>query len=360
MAGSRSPRTTRSKTRRSIMSSQKSNIKTWARHQKPVPARLTKDKEQTKATPQPVASVPTSPYYQSALIQAQLTKSYQKPRLAAPAAPSRHTGSSSESFRFLDLPAEIRLMIYGYAVTEPEPLYIDTLAAPPAITRVCRQTRREALPVFLGSNSFITLFSSVPGIDVTCPEPCCLTKYTTSFSPASESWLSTLPPSQPLIRDMSFTLQPSTWDSESEISADFRMIDGKLAHGPDCPFCINGSYGNVAPISFTHPAVPDSLKLLMSHAQQIHDAELDAVNTVLQFGKGLSLYDIVAFTKAFTGPSEVITARQCDQQRLVEHFKESLEEWDAAKADARYEIQEDLRRTSDDLWSEKEKWCGSM
>ncbi|KAG9620090.1 hypothetical protein KCU64_g21924, partial [Aureobasidium melanogenum] len=54
MAGSRSPRTTRSKTRRSIMSSQKSNIKTWARHQKPVPARLTKDKEQTKAIPQPV------------------------------------------------------------------------------------------------------------------------------------------------------------------------------------------------------------------------------------------------------------------------------------------------------------------
>ncbi|KAG9971249.1 hypothetical protein KCU98_g13992, partial [Aureobasidium melanogenum] len=127
-----------------------------------------------------------------------------------------------------------------------------------------------------------------------------------------------------------------------------------------CPFCINGSYGNVTPISLTHPAVPESLKLLMSHAQQIHDAELNAVNTVLQFGKGLSLYDIVAFTKAFTDPSEAITARQCDQQRLVEHFKESLEEWDTAKGDARYEIQEDLRRTSDDLWSEKEKWCGSM
>jgi hypothetical protein len=159
---------------------------------------------------------------------------------------------------------------------------------------------------------------------------------------------------------MSFTLQPSTWDADSELSADFRMLDGKLAHGPDCPFCVNGSYGNVSPISLSHPAIPESLKLLMSHAQQIHDAELDAVNTVLQFGKGLSLYDIVAFTKAFTGPSEVITARQCDQQRLVEHFKESLEEWDASKGDARYEIQEDLRRTSDDLWSEKEKWCGVM
>ncbi|KAI5265956.1 hypothetical protein E4T47_08380 [Aureobasidium subglaciale] len=360
MAGSPSPRTTRSKARRSVMSSQKSNIKTWARHQKPVAARLNKEKEQFKAIPQAVPSTPASPYHHSALIQAQLTETHQPSRIAAPATPSSHTGSSSESFRFLNLPAEIRLMIYGYAVTEAEPIYIDTLAAPPAITRVCRQTRQEALPVFLGSNSFITLFSSVPGIDATCPEPCCLAKYTTSFSPASESWLCTLPPSQPLIRDMSFTLQPSSWDSECEISADFRMVDGKLAHGPDCPFCRNGSYGNITPINLSHSAIPESLKLLMSHAQQIHDAELDAVNTVLQFGKGLSLYDIVAFTKAFTGPSEVITARQCDQQRLVEHFKESLEEWDAAKGDVRYEIQEDLRRTSDDLWSEKEKWCGSM
>ncbi|KAG2162906.1 hypothetical protein D6D19_10142 [Aureobasidium pullulans] len=360
MAGSRSTRTSRTKTRRSNMSSQNSSIKTWARHQKPVAARLTKDKEQTKAIPQAVPTVSASPYYHSALIQAQLTKTHQQSRLAASPNPTKPTGSSSDSFRFLELPAEIRLMIYGYAVTESEPLYIDTLAAPPAITRVCRQTRQEALPVFLGSNSFISLFSSVPGIDATCPEPCCLTKYTTSFSPAAESWLCTLPPSQPLIRDMSFTLQPSAWDSECEISADFRMLDGKLAHGPDCPFCVNGSYGNVTPLSLSHPAVPESLKLLMSHAQQIHDAELDAVNTVLQFGKGLSLYDIVAFTKAFTGPSEVITARQCDQQRLVEHFKESLEEWDAAKGDVRYEIQEDLRRTSDDLWSEKEKWCGSM
>jgi hypothetical protein len=342
------------------MSSRNSNIKTWARNQKPVPARLVKDKVQTGAISQAAPLVSPSPYHTSALIQAQLTKTHQQSRLAVSTDSTRQNGSSSETFSFLDLPAEIRLMIYGYAVTESEPLYIDTLAAPPAITRVCRQTRQEALPVFLGSNSFITLFSAVPGIDATCPEPCCLTKYTTSFTPAAESWLCTLPPAQSLIRDMSFTLQPSTWDSECELSADFRMLDGKLAHGPGCPFCVNGSYGNAMPISLSHPAVPESLKLLMGQAQQMHDAELDAVNSVLQFGKGLSLYDIVAFTKAFTGPSEVITARQCDQQRLVEHFKESLEEWDSAKGDARLEIQADLRHTSDDLWSEKEKWCGSM
>ena len=337
------------------MSLPDSNIKTWARHQKPVSARLTKEKQQPKKQSKSITSFAASP-----LIQAHLTQTHQQSRLSISAATPKQDTSSEQPFPFLDLPAEIRLMIYGYAVTESEPIYLDTLAAPPALTRVCRQIRQEALPVFLGANSFVSLFSAVTPISQECTEPCCVTTYTTSFSPATESWLCTLPPSQPLIRDISFALQPSDWDSDCELSPDFRMREGRLAHGPDCPFCVDGFYGNVLPLSVSHPAVPQSLKLLLPHAQRIHDAELDAANAVLRFSKGLSLYDIIAFTKAFVGSSEIITARMCDQQRMVEYFKESLCEWDNAKSEARFEIQRDLQHIADDLWNQKEKWCGSM
>ena len=64
---------------------------------------------------------------------------------------------------FLRLPAEIRNQIFVLALVEDEAIYITTrtdglrsYAHPlsPALTRVCRQTREEAIPIYYGANTF--------------------------------------------------------------------------------------------------------------------------------------------------------------------------------------------------------------
>ena len=62
----------------------------------------------------------------------------------------------------MDLPPELRHRIYGYAVTSAEALLFPSvckhtsapLSAQPSITRVCRQMRKEALPLFYVLNKF--------------------------------------------------------------------------------------------------------------------------------------------------------------------------------------------------------------
>lgn len=55
--------------------------------------------------------------------------------------------------RFLDLPAELRNGVYSYAVLINKPIHLAAAFAPP-ITRVSKQVRAEALPVFFAENSF--------------------------------------------------------------------------------------------------------------------------------------------------------------------------------------------------------------
>ena len=64
-----------------------------------------------------------------------------------------------QSSRLLALPAEIRNYIYTFAVVEDSPIeYYEvrksSFLGGPAILRVCRQTRTEAMPNFYGANTF--------------------------------------------------------------------------------------------------------------------------------------------------------------------------------------------------------------
>ena len=68
-----------------------------------------------------------------------------------------------KALRFLDLPAEIRNRIYEHALPQDAMLLLPgacthqsvTSAVQPALTRVCRQVRAEALPVFYAENCFV-------------------------------------------------------------------------------------------------------------------------------------------------------------------------------------------------------------
>jgi hypothetical protein len=58
-----------------------------------------------------------------------------------------------EPFRFTALPPELRNNIYQLVVVQDEPVRLRCFR-PPAITRVCRRLRAEALPVFFDVNTF--------------------------------------------------------------------------------------------------------------------------------------------------------------------------------------------------------------
>lgn len=62
-----------------------------------------------------------------------------------------------KAFAFLDLPEELRLMVYSLVVIDDE-FFIwpdsPTGAEQPDISMVCRQLRKEVLPVFYGGNTF--------------------------------------------------------------------------------------------------------------------------------------------------------------------------------------------------------------
>ncbi|KAK3704808.1 hypothetical protein LTR37_013640 [Vermiconidia calcicola] len=67
-------------------------------------------------------------------------------------------------FRFLDLPTELRNKIYEYAFHEVRSMFISpvqrTMDPYPAITRVSRNIRQEALPVCYPNMTFILDFSA--------------------------------------------------------------------------------------------------------------------------------------------------------------------------------------------------------
>ena len=76
-----------------------------------------------------------------------------KPRGHAAPCSNKHFLLDASPFRLLDLPAELRHKIYGFAVASKRAFSILRPVVP-ALSHVSRQLRRETLPIFHGGNRF--------------------------------------------------------------------------------------------------------------------------------------------------------------------------------------------------------------
>lgn len=77
------------------------------------------------------------------------------------AVPTCDSGPEIKSFRFLDLPAELRNRIYSYTFCgEPTPKYSLAKFQYPPIALVCKQTRSESLPILFSECHFIITIGS--------------------------------------------------------------------------------------------------------------------------------------------------------------------------------------------------------
>lgn len=76
------------------------------------------------------------------------------PTKRAVKAPAKSTVSSESAL--LKLPAELRVLIYDFAIVSNAPLRVCSTrdAAQPALTQTCRQIRKECLPSFYAKNRF--------------------------------------------------------------------------------------------------------------------------------------------------------------------------------------------------------------
>ncbi|CAD0086851.1 unnamed protein product [Aureobasidium vineae] len=103
--------------------------------------------------------------------------------------------STEESFPFMDLPAEIRVRIYQYALVRPRRLHLE-VARTPALACVSKQIRQECLQTFLRVNSFQASYTR--GLDRT---------FGLSFADETLAWLKTLPFTAKMIQDLRITFQ---------------------------------------------------------------------------------------------------------------------------------------------------------
>jgi hypothetical protein len=103
--------------------------------------------------------------------------------------------NTEEPFPFMDLPTEIRVRIYQYALVRQRRLHLEVMRTP-ALACVSKQIRQECLPTFLRVNSFQASYTR--GLDGT---------YGLSFADETLAWLKTLPFTAGLFKDIRVTFQ---------------------------------------------------------------------------------------------------------------------------------------------------------
>ncbi|KAG9589343.1 hypothetical protein KCU77_g6726, partial [Aureobasidium melanogenum] len=94
-----------------------------------------------------------------------------RPRNKAAYALALQSADAIRTFTFMDLPQEIRLMVYEEALRFDEEPYTNKPsglkpAIKPALLQTCRQIREEATPIFYRINRFVLRFGR--GNSVTC------------------------------------------------------------------------------------------------------------------------------------------------------------------------------------------------
>ena len=118
--------------------------------------------------------------------------------------------AGTDRCQFLELPAEIRELIYGWALKSDKPTVtflldyhqrdVYTEGVQPALTRVSKQVRKESLPVFYASNDFV-LHTGDPKASQT------------------RKWLRCIETRLPLLRHMSFWVRYVTLTNDrSEVT----------------------------------------------------------------------------------------------------------------------------------------------
>lgn len=235
----------------------------------------------------------------------------------------------SQPFPLLDLPAEIRVRIYQYALVRQRRLHLE-IARTPNLACVSRQLRREVLPVFLRVNCFQASYTR--GSDKT---------YGLTFSDTTLSWLRSLPLTTKLIRDIRVTFQGDLGQG-GHISTIFQIVAGGREvfvnhYNRWCPFCIDGYFGayyHLPHPNYDHPCLKSNpLKL-----KNMHDDFVRAVQhcyftndgTEEHWGKGgLSLAEVVDLGKAadkIKEDPEVFLRFAFCVEKVVEHA-EKISEW---------------------------------
>ncbi|KEQ89164.1 hypothetical protein M438DRAFT_401332 [Aureobasidium pullulans EXF-150] len=234
----------------------------------------------------------------------------------------------SQPFPLLDLPAEIRVRIYQYALVRQRRLHLE-IARTPNLACVSRQLRREVLPVFLRVNCFQASYTR--GSDKT---------YGLTFSDTTLSWLRSLPLTTKLFRDIRVTFQGDLGQG-GHISTIFQIVAGGREvfvnhYNRWCPFCIDGYFGayyHLPHPNYDHPCLKSNpLKL-----KNMHDDFVRAVQhcyftdgTEEHWGKGaLSLAEVVDLGKAadkIKEDPEVFLRFAFCVEKVVEHA-EKISEW---------------------------------
>jgi hypothetical protein len=171
--------------------------------------------------------------------QKQLRKARAKSVAQLPSAHGMTTRSRARNFRFLDLPPEIRAIIYAEACAEPsEPLDLSNFKLPLQLS-VSSMLRSEALPVFFSTTTFTAKFRSnwcVRAEHIHGPE---YIRYMESgkldLSPYLRNTPVALPKEAVRFHNINFSVQCACCVQERVIgSLELRVVDRK-------PFVVNSS-----------------------------------------------------------------------------------------------------------------------
>ena len=134
-------------------------------------------------------------------------------------------------FRLLDLPAEVRVCIYEYALQDPFVLRLRSFATP-ALSRTSRQLRQECLPVWFAINTFVAeVKSTFLGISVCAshgPKAEYITEKDKRFKrlgsldldPIVNRLLATCPPSMVRLKNIDFCMMSAAWQKRDWVTSD--------------------------------------------------------------------------------------------------------------------------------------------
>ena len=211
-------------------------------------------------------------------------------------------------FALMLLPAEIRVMIYAFTFTVPEPVYLVTCKLP-ALACTSRELQDETIPVFLKISKFHTS-SSIALSNL----------YT-------RSWLRRVSLNVPSIRTVTF--KPPNESETLPPHAGIRIVATKdrpqiSHHDMQCPFCIPITISCMS--WWEVPVLPPRLRYNLHISKKRHDDALDTWarrELPEHTAQGFSISQIIRLADA------VATIPECSSPELMVLMQESI---DAVKA----------------------------